>query len=106
MAAMSKPILTFLNSQYPSDVTAEVADIRDAVEGVQEVSFKDIAAKPAVGFSYTPPKKTEKTSEWIRFSASISSLNRVRRHLRRPNLSASEIGQLALSHYVKTECGE
>jgi hypothetical protein len=106
MAAMSKPILTFLNSQYSSDMTVDVADIRDAVEGVQEVSFRDIAAKPAIGFSYTPPKKKEKKDEWIRFNASISSLDRVRRHLRRPTLSASEIGKLTFSHYLKTECGE
>jgi hypothetical protein len=106
MVAMSKPILTFLNSQYPSDTTAEVADIRDAVEGVQEVSFRDIAAKPAAGFLYTPPKKREKKDEWIRFSASMSSLDKIRRQLRRPAISASDIGKLTFSHYLKTECSE
>ncbi len=106
MAAMSKPILTFLNSQYPSDTTVEAADIRDAVEGVQEVFFRDIAAKPAAGFTYTPPKRKEIRNELVRFNASISSLDKVRRHLRRPSLNASEIGKLTFSHYIKTECGE
>jgi hypothetical protein len=106
MAAMSKPILTFLNSQYPSDAALEVADIRDAVDGVQEVSFKEIASKPTAGFSYTPSRKKEKKIEWVRFKASVSSLDKIRQHLRRPTLSASEIGKLTLSHYVKTECGE
>lgn len=106
MAAMSKPVITFLNSQYPSDATPEAADIRDAVQGVREVSFRDIAAKPATGFSYTPPRKKEKKDEWVRFRASVASLDKVRRHVRRPNLSASEVGKLALAHYLKTECGE
>ncbi len=104
MVAMSKPILTFLNSQYPSDPTVEVADIRDAVEGVHEVSFRDIASRPAAGFSYKAPKKKERKTEWIRFSASIPSLDKVRSHLRRPALSASEIGKLTFEHFVKTEC--
>jgi hypothetical protein len=106
MASMSKPILTFLNSQYASDPTVEVADIRDAVGGVTEISFKDIAEKPTTGFLYTPLKKKEKKSEWVRFQADVSSLAQVRRHLRRPNMGAGEIGKFVLSHYVKTECGE
>jgi hypothetical protein len=106
MATMSKPILTFLNSQYSSDATVEVADIRDAVGGVKEVTFKDIAAKPESGFLYTPPKRKEKKTEWVRFQADVSSLDKVRRHLRRPNMGAGDVGKLTFSHYVKTECGE
>jgi len=106
MATMSKPILTFLNSQYPSEPTIEAADIRSAVESVREVSFREIASKPAAGFSYTPPKKREKKVEWVRFSASIASLDKVRRHLRRPALTASEIAKLTFEHFVKTECAD
>ena|SRR3989442_606569 len=106
MATMSKPILTFLNSQYARDTTVEVADIRDAVGGVREVSFKEIAAKSAGGFLYTPPKRKEKRTEWVRFQADVSSLDKVRRHLRRPSMGAGDIGKLTLAHYVKMECGE
>ena len=106
MATMSKPILSFLNAQYSSDRTEEVADIRDTVGGVREVSFKDIAAKATTGFLYTPPRKKEKKTEWVRFQADVLSLDKVRRHLRRPNMRAGEIGKLTLSHYVKTECAE
>jgi hypothetical protein len=106
MVAMSKPILTFLNSQYSSDPNVEVGDIRDAVDGVSEVLFKDIASRPPSGFSYTPPKKREKTKDWVRFQASISSLDKVRRHVRRPSLSASAVGKLAFDHYVDKECAD
>jgi Histidine kinase-, DNA gyrase B-, and HSP90-like ATPase len=104
MVAMSKPILTFLNSQYPSEPSIAAADIRDAVEGVREVPFKDIASRPPAGFSYKAPKKKERKEEWVRFSASIGSLDKVRRHLRRPSLTASEIGKLTFEHFLKTEC--
>jgi hypothetical protein len=106
MVTMSKPILSFLNSQYPSETTAEVADIRDTVSGVKDVAFKDIAAKPTTGFLYTPPKKKEKKTEWVRFQADVSMLDRIRRHLRRPSMTASDIAKFTLSHYAKTECEE
>jgi hypothetical protein len=105
MVTMSKPILTFLNRQYPSDVASEVGDIRDAVGGVKAVSFREIASKPSAGFAYTAPKKKEKKSDWVRFQASIASLDKIRRHLRRPSMSASEVGRHTLAHYLKTECG-
>jgi hypothetical protein len=106
MASMSKPILSFLNSQYPREVTIESADIRDTVGGVKETSFKDIAARPSTGFLYTPAKKMKKKNEWVRFEAAIAELDKVRRHLRRPSMGASDIGRFALAHYVKAECGE
>ena len=105
MVTMSKPIFTFLNRQYPSDAAAEVGDIRDAVGGVKPVSFREIASKPTTGFAYTAPKKKEKKSDWVRFQASIASLDKVRRHLRRPAMSASDIGRHTLVHFLKTECG-
>jgi hypothetical protein len=105
MVTMSKPILTFLNSQYPSNPSTEVGDIRDAVDGVKPVSFRDIASKPRTGFSYTPPKKKEKRADWIRFLAPVASLNKIRRHLRRPAMSPGDIGRHTLDHFVKTECG-
>jgi len=104
MATMSKPILSFLNSQYPSDPTTETADIRGAVEGVTRIDFKDIASRPPSGFSYKAPKKKEKKTDWVRFQASVASLDKVRRHVRRPSLTPSDIGKLTLDHFVKTEC--
>lgn len=104
MTTMSKPILTFLNSQYPSESTSEAIDIRSAVEGVHEVSFRDIASKPTTGFLYTPPKKREKKTGRVCFDAKLTELDKVRTHVRRPNLSPSDIGKLTFGHYIKTEC--
>jgi hypothetical protein len=105
IVTMSKPILTFLNSQYPSDPTTDVGDIRDTLEGIKPVLFREIASKPSIGFAYTPPKKKEKKKEWIRFQAPIAVLDKVRRHLRRSYMTPSDIGRYALDHFVKTECG-
>jgi hypothetical protein len=105
MITMSKPIVTFLNSQYPSSPTSEAGDIRNAVGAVKPVSFREIASKPRSGFSYTPPKKKEKMMDWVRFQAPVALLDKIRRHLRRPSMSASEICRHTLDHFVKTECG-
>lgn len=104
MVTMSKPILTFLNRQYPGP-GVEVGDIRDAVDGVKPVSFHEIVSKPTAGFSYTPPKKKEKKNDWVRFQTPITSLDKIRRHLRRPSMSASDIGRHTLEYFLKTECG-
>lgn len=106
MTTMSKPILTFLNAQYPSEPTIEFTDIRDAVSGVKAVSLREIAAKPPAGFLYTPPRKREKPTQWVKFQAEVSQLDKVRRHLRRPSMGAGEIGKFTFSHYVRTECAE
>lgn len=105
MVAMSKPIISMLNKRYPSE-PAEASDIRTVVQQVREVSFRDVASKGTSGFSYTVPKKKARTTERVVFDASITSLDKVRRHLRRPSLTASEIGKLTFGHYVKTECGD
>ena len=105
MAAMSKPIITMLNARYPSEPT-EVAHIRSAVSDVKAVSFREVVAKPAVGFLFSPPKKTEKKTARIVFDASLAAIEKVRHHLKRPTLSPSNIGKLAFEHYVRTECGE
>lgn len=105
MVTMSKPILTFLNRQYPSDTTTEAGYVRNVVDGVKEVSFREIASQPTSGFSYTPPKKKEKKNDWVRYQAPIALLDKVRRHLRRPTMSPSDIGVHTFDHFVKTECG-
>jgi hypothetical protein len=105
MTSMSKPVLTFLSAQYPTEVTTETDEIRNAVGDVRQVSFSEIALRPSAGFSYTPPKKRTKTMDWVRYQALISKLDKVRRHLRRPTMGSSEIGKYALEHFIKTECG-
>ena len=104
MATMSKPILTTLSRMYPNDPDSDATDIREAVSAVKEVQFREIASRPPSGFSYTPPKREEKKNEWVRFQASVKSLDKVRGHLGRPSMSASDIGKMTLAHYVKTEC--
>jgi hypothetical protein len=105
MVAMSKPIISMLNKRYPSEPT-EASDIRTVVQQVHEVSFRDIASKGTSGFSYTVPKKKARTTARVAFDADITSLDKVRRHLRRPSLTPSEIGKLTFGHYVRTECGD
>jgi Histidine kinase-, DNA gyrase B-, and HSP90-like ATPase len=104
MAAMSKPILTALNLQYPSDPNVEADEIRSAVDGVRPVPFREIALRPTSGFSFTPPKKKERTTDRICFDAKIADLDKVRKHLRRPTMKPSDIGKWAFAQYVKNEC--
>jgi hypothetical protein len=105
MVTLTRPILTMLNARYPSE-PAEVAEIRDAVHNVKGVDFKELASKPSVGFSFAPPKKKIKRTARVVFDVALTDIEKIRRHLRRPALSPSEIGRFAFDHYVRTECGD
>jgi len=105
MVTLTRPILKMLNARYPSE-PAEVAEIRDAVQSVKSVDFRELASKPSVGFSFAPPKKKIKKTARVVFDVALTDIEKVRRHLRRPGLSPSEIGKFAFDHYVRTECSE
>ena len=58
MVAMSKPILTVLNSQYPERENISMS-LTSAMlsESMNSLSFRDIAAKPQSGFSFHSSKE-------------------------------------------------
>ncbi len=106
MALVSRPIITFLNKMYPSDVHAEAQE-RDIAGKVTAVDVRDVYAKKAGPFEVKPKKmQKEKTSVKIQFDAKIADVARAKKCLRQPNWGARKIGEYTFQYFLDNECPE
>jgi hypothetical protein len=104
MAAVARPVLEFLNSFYPSD-PAEKQPARDFVNNLEAADLKGIVAGTRQDFpSSLPRKKGGKKRMSVQFDANTADIERVRKRIRKPNLSAGAIGRYTFEHFLKTEC--
>jgi hypothetical protein len=104
MAGIAKPIITFLNDLYPSD-PAEDPSERQVAEGVQQTDFRPLLFEPPRAFEKRLPAPTKDTIR-VQFDAKKADIARIKKRLRSPSLSASEVGKLTFDHYLETECAE
>lgn len=104
MASVARPVLNFLNDMYPSDLQERPAE-RKAADTVVQRDFAPLLSKTSTSFSKKLPPAAKKTAR-VQFEARVSEIERIRRKLRSPGLSPSDIGKLTFNHYLKTECAE
>jgi len=104
MAGVAKPIITFLNDMYPSDAAEHPAERRIA-EGVVQRDFIPMLLQEPGAFTRKLSPAKKKTVR-VQFDAYMSDIERIRKRLRRPHLSASATGELTFKHYLDTECEE
>jgi hypothetical protein len=116
MAGIAKPVLTFLNELYPSrsDEDSEGAGTEDddasagraVAESVKPADFRTLMRGPASSTFAVKPQPYRKTTTRVQFDAELTDLERIRRRIRRPGLSASSVGRYTFEHFLKTECPE
>jgi hypothetical protein len=104
MASVAKPVITFLNDMYPSDLPERPAE-RDIAERVVQTDFRQLLQSNQRQFAATTSVPKRRTSR-IQFDAAISDIDKVRKKLRRPGMSASEVGRYTFAHFLKTECAD
>ena len=103
MDALARPILTFLNKMYSQEVQ-EAPEQRKIADGVRPVGIGTLAKGGERGFSVNPAKKRkEKTSVRIQYDAEKSDIEKIKKHLRRPDLSCSAIGELTFNEYLRAQ---
>jgi hypothetical protein len=101
MVAVSRPIISFLNKMYPSDVPEELQQ-RALADAVEFVDVRSIAKGTQTSFDVHPQKPTkEKTTVRIQFNAEKDDVEKVRKHLRRPGMSYKEVGEIAFREYLR-----
>jgi hypothetical protein len=112
MAGIAKPVLTFLNELYPSRPDDDSDDDdgasagRTVAESVKPADFRTLMRGPASSTFAVKPQHFRKTTTRVQCDAELTDLDRVRRRIRRPGLSASSIGRYTFDHFLKTECPE
>jgi hypothetical protein len=104
MAALSRPVIKFLNEMYPSEL-AEAPAQRGVAESVTQRDFRTLLTNPSRQFEATV-KTVRKRTTRVQYDVELKDLDRVRKVLRRPSMSASSIGKHTFDHFLKTECPE
>jgi hypothetical protein len=104
MAGVARPVLTFLNQMYPSDLDESPVERQVADSAVQK-DFTPFLSGPSVSFARRLPPAPKKTVR-VQFDAKSSDIERIKKKLRRSGMSASDIGRHTFQHYLQTECAE
>ena len=99
MAGVAKPIITFLNDLYPSDPAEDPAE-RQVAEGVQQTDFRVRFYSRRQGPLRRHYRQRPKARSVCQFDAKKTEIARIKKRLRRPALSASEIGKLTFDHFT------
>jgi hypothetical protein len=106
MRGLARPIMTFLDKMYPSDIPEELQE-RTIADRVQATDVRKIAGTPLSKFDVVSLTQFKpKTTVRIQYNAEMEEIDKIRKHLRRPSIKPNEIGKLTFDHYLKTECPE
>lgn len=106
MAAIARPVLTFLNNMYPSEPAEEIEERRVA-DAVKPAEVSAILAQPPRPFTISTSgtgSRTRKIS--VQFKITPRELERVRKRLAKPGLGAGPAGRHAFDYFLKMECPE
>lgn len=105
MAAISRPVFTFLNDMYSNEDVEEVEE-RRMVETLEPVELKDIRLKPNTGFTVLMEKPKKSNIVTVQFRVDKSKINKIKKRINKPNISAGNVGLYALDYFIKNECPE
>ena len=107
MIAAARPVISFLNEMYPSEIPEESQE-RKIADQVKHADLRTIAAKVADSkFVVKKGKRApEKTTQRIQFDAEKRDIERIRKHIGKPHWSLEKIGKHTFDHFVRTECPE
>ena len=103
MKTLARPVLKTLSDFYPSDAE-ETPPSRDIVTRVKAADVRDMASKAVTEFKLERIKPYVPTTVRVQFDAAREEVDRVKKVLRRPRMSASDVGKHAFNYYVKREC--
>ncbi|MGA2363407.1 MAG: ATP-binding protein [Candidatus Aminicenantales bacterium] len=103
MAIVARPVFSFINKKYPSDLDVEPIE-RDIARVVESKSVGQLVSNKNTIFSAPPQAQpTPRTTTSVQYSAKISDLEKIRKHLRKPKMGASRIGEYTLAYFLEKE---
>jgi hypothetical protein len=105
MATLSRPVLSFLNSMYPSEPAEDVHE-RTLADQLKPVDVRTVASTTGGGDFRAKVVRREKTKVQVQFSALSADVDKVRRRINRPTWGAGAVGRHAFQYFLKMECSE
>ena len=102
MQLISRPVISFLNKMYPDEPKEAVAH-REAAEKIQEISIQKLSNTERI-FEVNPEVlKRVKDTVRVQYSAKLSEIEKIRKHLNNPKITYSKIGLLTFHEYLIRE---
>ena len=107
MTSIARPVLSFLDSMYPSEDLEEIPE-RDLADQLKEIAVVDLAKTARESFKTpdTSEIRRQRSTVSIQYKARIADVDKIRAHLDRPHLSAREVGEYTFKHYLRMEIPE
>jgi len=103
MAAAARPVLSFLGRQYPPEKDEEPIE-REITKNIEGTSFGNLISKKTTVFNVPKAKrKEEKTTTRVQYNADNADLEKIRKHLRKPQMGANKLGEYTFRYYLKQE---
>ena len=103
MGVVARPVISFLSKQYPTDPIENPPE-RGVAERVSETAdLRSLFRQPSAKFRAITRAAPSSTTK-IQYDAPQADLEKIKRQLRRPSMSASAVGRHTFDHYLKTEC--
>jgi len=88
---------------YPREVDPE-SWARQVASGVSQVDVRSLAQKQESTFVVTPKRRRrDLTTVKVQFDAERADIEKIKRHIRRPDLGAGPVGKYAFDAYLKSE---
>ncbi len=102
MAVAARPLISFINRQYPSDKDERPIE-RELSKEVTSASLGELTSRTTTVFTPPPFKKLPaRTTTRVQFDAENADLDKIRKHLRR-RIMASDIGRYTFNYFLKQE---
>ena len=105
MQRISRPILSFLDRLYPSERTSETMEDRKLTSELSRRDVRILVAGPEFSFKPPPLPKRERSVS-IQYSVPVKELERARKCIGDPGMSARQIGRHAFDYFLEQECPE
>ncbi len=104
MAAVGRPVLTFLDSMYSSQETTKQPQ-REAAESTQQTDIRNLTIAPHAYFKAAVKPPGEPSTK-IQYDAKEKELARIRKALGKYSWSGAKIGRYTFEYFLKNECPE
>jgi len=103
MRILTRSILSFLDRMYPSDLAEEPRE-RAIADGVTSTDVRRVMNTPQTSFTVenSTRRKSASTNK-IQFAAKKTDIQKIRKHLCDPEMSAVKIGQHVFQYFLKKE---
>lgn len=104
MHLSARPVLSFLNSLYPSDAAPEPTR-RAITEHVRQADIKQVISHEST-FTVRYNRPPERMTTKIQYDALNTDIERIRKCLRKSRMTAKAIGEHTFQYFLDMECSE